>query len=62
MCILIKKSLPETKLMEYEELLQNVPQISISIDEAVTTWYNGWIEERLYYPNFMQFTHQKYNV
>ena len=31
--------------MEYEELLQKVPQTSIPVNEVVTTWYSCWIED-----------------
>ena len=42
-------------------ILQNVRQKSTPIDEEVTTWYNGWIEVRLFHRYFMKFMYHKYN-
>ena len=43
-------ALLETKLKEYEQLLQKIPERSIPIDVAVKDWYNGWVEGRSVHP------------
>lgn len=54
-------ALLNTKLIKYDQLLQEVPQRSVSTEIAVQDWYKGWVEEKSSHPNFMGFMHQKHD-